>query len=200
MVWKTLFLFLVHMRYLYSIHLLIKHCNIPTPSHTTHYIHTTQYPHIIIHHVPSKEQGHLHTTRTRTWTWTLSPTQSDYCSSGTGDTGRRFTRRPDYQLRIGTASTSEGYYHTTSSWRNLVRAQDRHSAAAADSPRASAHLQVLGFKDGPGLRVLVLAACCFLAYAFSPTLSRTPPPAWHARFSPDRFAYRSASTRRILHS
>ena len=31
----------------------------------------------------------------------------------------------------------------------------------------SAHLQVLGFKDGPGLRVLVLAACCSLAYATS---------------------------------
>ena len=31
----------------------------------------------------------------------------------------------------------------------------------------SAYLQVLGFKDGPGLRVLVLAACCFLAYAAS---------------------------------
>ena len=33
--------------------------------------------------------------------------------------------------------------------------------------RASAYLQVLGFKDGPGLRVLVLTACCFLAYAAS---------------------------------
>ena len=30
-----------------------------------------------------------------------------------------------------------------------------------------AYFQVLGFKDGPGLRVLVLAACCFLAYAAS---------------------------------
>ena len=37
---------------------------------------------------------------------------------------------------------------------------------------------------------------CLLRAAFSPP----PPLAWHARFSPDRFAYRSASTRRILHS
>ena len=178
------------MRYLCSICLYYKTLQYTDPiEHHTLYIYTYHVAHT-----------HHYAPRTKPGTGTLTTRERERKRAGAGAAQReRGYRREARQLAGLPTSDWDGFHFggllphpllpsATSFGPNTGTAQPQLTRHAPPHT-----LQVLRFKDGPGLRVLVLAACCFLAYI------HTPPPAWHARLLPDRFAYRSASTRRILH-
>ena len=133
-----------------------------------------------MHHIPSQEQGHLPRGRGSG----RGPSGSGSGSSGSGDTGGRLTRWRDYQLRR--ATTSPLLPSAASFGPNTGTAQPQLTCHAPPHT-----CRYWGSRMDPDC-----VFSCLLRAAVSPT----PPPAWLARFSPDRFAYRSASTRRILHS